>query len=260
MQHHDETITGYVASVTDRPEVLGVVVVGSVARGVPREDSDVDVYLVVTDEAYADARSRGRIAAVSQDGVTYAGGYVDIKLASPRYLTTAAERGDDPTRASFTGAQVSLDKIGDIPGWIEQITTLPEETWSKRIAAYRAQTRLYGGYFLKQADQLGDQFLLHHSAVHLALAAGRLALAKHRRFFSGQKYLTAAMEEMDVPERFRTTWRHVVQAPSAAMGQHLLDAISAWLGPAEDFDAQLSRFISDNELAWLNGTIPPEFW
>lgn len=260
MQHHDDTIAGYVASVSDRSEVLGVVVVGSVARATPREDSDVDVYLVVTDEAYAEARSRGRIAAVSQDGVTYAGGYVDIKLASPRYLTTAAERGDDPTRASFTGAKVSLDKIGDIPGWIEQITTLPDETWSKRIAAYRAQTRLYGGYFLKQADQLGDQFLLHHSAVHLALAAGRLALAKHRRFFSGQKYLTAAMEELDVPERFRTTWRHVVQAPSAAMGQHLLDAIVAWLGPPEDFDAQLSRFISDNELAWLNGTIPPEFW
>lgn len=260
MQHHDETITGYVASVTDRPEVLGVVVVGSVARGVPREDSDVDVYLVVTDEAYAEARARGRIAAVSQDGVTYPGGYVDIKLASPTYLITAAERGDDPTRASFIGAQVSLDKIGVIPSWIQQIITLPEETWTRRIAAYRAQTRLYGGYFLKQADQLDDQFLLHHSAVHLALAAGRLALAKHHRFFSGQKYLTAAIEELDVPEAFRTTWRHVVQAPSAAMGQHLLDAIVGWLGPPEDFDAQLSRFISDNELAWLRGTIPPEFW
>jgi hypothetical protein len=46
----------------------------------------------------------------------------------------------------------------------------------------------------------------------------------------------------------------------SAVGQHLLDAIVAWLGPHEDFDALLSRFISDNELAWLNGTIPPEFW
>ena len=37
-------------------------------------------------------------------------------------------------------------------------------------------------------------------------------------------------------------------------------AIDAWLGPPETFDLQLSRFISDNELAWLHGTIPPEFW
>lgn len=260
MQQHDDTIRGYVASVEDRPEVVGVVVVGSVARGTPREDSDVDVYLVVTDEAYADASSRGRIAAVSQDGVTYPGGYVDIKLASPGYLSRAIDGADDPTRASFVGAQVALDKTGEIPDWITGIVTLPEEIWSRRVASYRAQARLYGGYFLKQADQLDDHFLRQHSGVHLALAAGRLGLAKHRRFFSGQKYLTAAMAELDLPERFSTAWRHVVVAPSAAVGQHLLDAIESWLGPPEPFEAQLSRFISDNELAWLNDTIPPEFW
>jgi hypothetical protein len=260
VQHHDATIEGYVATVTDRPEVLGVVVVGSVARGTPREDSDVDVYLVVTDDAYDQARAAGQIAAVSQDGVTYPGGYVDIKLASPGYLTTAIERADDPTRASFVGSQVSLDRTGKIADWISEIVTLPEQTWGRRVAAYRAQTRLYGGYFLKQADQLGDHFLLQHSAVHLALAAGRLALAKHRRFFSGQKYLTETLAELDLPEQFTTAWRHVVAAPSAGIGQHLLDAIVAWLGPPEPFEAQLSRFISDNELAWLNSTIPPEYW
>lgn len=260
MQQHEDTIRGYVASVQDRPEVLGVVVIGSVARGTPREDSDVDVYLVVTDDAYAQSRGRGVIASVSQDGVTYPGGYVDIKLASPSYLTTAITSADDPTRASFLGAQVVLDRTGELPGWIEGIVTLPDEVWAKRVTAYRAQTRLYGGYFLKQADQLDDHFLRLHSGTHLALAAGRLALAKHRRFFSGQKYLSAAMEELELPERFKITWKHVVMAPSAAVGQHLLDAIVAWLGPTEDFDALLSRFISDNELAWLRGTIPPEFW
>lgn len=260
MQQHDDTISGYVGSVEGRPEVLGVVVVGSVARGTPREDSDVDVYLVVTDEAYAGARSRGRIAAVSQDGVTYPGGYVDIKLASPGYLATAITGADDPTRASFVDARVALDKTGELQRWIERIVTLPEEVWSRRVVTFRAQARLHGGYFLKQADQLDDHFLRQHSGVHLALAAGRLALAKHRRFFGGQKYLSADLAELDLPERFSTTWRHVVMAPSAAVGQHLLDAIEAWLGPPEPFEAQLSRFISDNELAWLNGTIPPEFW
>lgn len=260
MRHHDDTIEGYVATVADRPEVLAVVVVGSVARGAPRDDSDVDVYLVVTDVAYAEAAARGRIAAVSQDGVTYPGGYVDIKLASPGYLATAIDGADDPTRASFTGARVVLDKQGGIAEQVAAIVTLPDQVWSRRVIAYRAQARLYGGYFLKQGDQLGDQFLVQHAGVHLALAAGRLALAQHHRFFSGQKYLTATLAELDLPVRFATAWKHVVHAPSAAVGQHLLEAIDAWLGPPEDFDAQLSRFIADNELAWLNGTIPPEFW
>ena len=260
MHHHDATIEGYVATVRDRPDVVGVVVVGSVARGTPREDSDVDVYLVVTDEAWEAARAAGTIAAVSQEGVTYPGGYVDIKLASPGYLTAAAERADDSTRASFVGARVVLDTSGAIPAAIARLVMLPEAIWVRRVAAYRAQARLYGGYFLKQADQLGDHFGIQHAAVHLALAAGRLALAQHRRFFSGQKYLTATLAELDLPDRFTTAWGHVVAAPSAAVGQHLLEAIDAWLGPPEAFEFQLSRFISDNELAWLNGTIPPEFW
>jgi len=260
VQHHEDTIEGYVGTVSSRPEVVGVVVIGSVARGTPRQDSDVDVYLVVTDEAYADGRSRGRVAAVSQDGVTYPGGYVDIKLASPGYLSAAAERADDPTRASFLGARVAFDRIGELPDRIAGITTLPEEAWARRVTAHRAQTRLYGGYFLEQADQLRDPFLLQHSAVHLALAAGRAALAASHRFFAGQKYLTAALAELDLPEDFRTAWQHVVGSPSAAAGRLLLEALDGWLGDPEPFDAELSRFISDNELAWLNRTVPPEFW
>ena len=46
MHHHEQTIDAFTASQALRPEVLGVVVIGSVARGDERPDSDVDVYLV----------------------------------------------------------------------------------------------------------------------------------------------------------------------------------------------------------------------
>ena len=55
MHHHEQTIDAFTTSQAVRPEVLGVVVIGSVARGDERPDSDVDVYLVVTDDAYAAA-------------------------------------------------------------------------------------------------------------------------------------------------------------------------------------------------------------
>ena len=98
MRHHELTIAAFTASQAVRPEVLGVVMVGSVARGEERPDSDVDVYLVVTDEAYAAAERSGQVAFVSHIGVNYEGGYVDVKLASPSYLAAAADHGDDPTR------------------------------------------------------------------------------------------------------------------------------------------------------------------
>src|SRR6478752_2268809 len=162
MRHHEQTIAGFTDHHAALPETMGVVVVGSVARGDERPDSDVDVYLVISDDAYAAAGRAGAIAYVSHTGVTYEGGYVDVKLASPGYLQAAVDHGDDPTRASFDRCQVKLDRTGELPGG----------AWPQRVLAYRAQLALYGGYFLVQADKLGDRFLFQHSAAHAALAAG----------------------------------------------------------------------------------------
>ena len=62
MQHHEETLAAYVESVRTRPETLGVVLVGSVCRGTERPDSDVDVYRVITDEAFEVGGGREKAA------------------------------------------------------------------------------------------------------------------------------------------------------------------------------------------------------
>jgi hypothetical protein len=244
-----------------RTEVLGVVLVGSVARGDERTDSDVDVYVVITDGAYAEAERQGRIALVSHDGVTYDGGYVDIKLCSPGYLAAAAERADDPTRASFLGARVTLDRIGGLVQTVNAITQLQDEVWASRVRAYRSQVALYGGYFLPQAYERGDDFLLWHSAVHAAFSAGRAALAHHRRLFRGQKYLSkdlAALSEL--PASFHAAWSGVLADPSPATALAMIGELDSLAGSSLTIDESLSQFITDNELAWLNATIPPEFW
>lgn len=38
------------------------------------------------------------------------------------------------------------------------------------------------------------------------------------------------------------------------------DLVDAWQDGPLGLDHTLSTFIVDNELAWLNGTVPPEFW
>jgi predicted nucleotidyltransferase len=262
VRHHEETIDRFTASESARPEVLGVVVVGSVARGDERPDSDVDVYVVVTDQAYAEAGRAGRIAYVSYDGVTYDGGYVDVKLSSPRYLAEAIERADDPTRASFLGGRVSLDRLGDLAVLVEAITVLPENVWERRVHAYRSQVALYGGYFLPQADERGDRFLVQHAAVHTAFAAGRAALAAEHRLFRGQKYLTKDLTGLaGLPAGFLPAWHALLTEPTPDSAATMIEACDALAGGSPlDVDESLSTFIADNELAWLHHTIPPEFW
>lgn len=260
MRHHELTVATFTERQAARPEVLGVVVVGSVARGDERADSDVDVYLVLTDEAYAAAERSGEVAFVSLDEAAYAGGYVDVKLASPGYLAAALDHGDDPTRASFASARVTLDRVGDLAALVAAMGDRPDEVWAERVRAYRAQLALYARYFLVQGYEHGDRFLLRHAAGHAALAAGRCALAQHRRLFRGPKYLAGDVAALpELPAGFLEAWETVVDEPTPETARTLVAVVDAWLGQPLTVDDALSRFVADNELAWLRGTIPPEF-
>ena len=90
VRHHEDTIAAYAAQVIDQPDTLALIVVGSVARGTARPTSDVDVYLVVTDDAFAAAQFAGRVA--TSTPMPPMAIDIPIKLASPRYLERAAGR------------------------------------------------------------------------------------------------------------------------------------------------------------------------
>jgi hypothetical protein len=259
MEHHERAVAAYVGTARRDPSALAVIVVGSVARGTERPDSDVDLYLVVGDDAFADALARNRLSWTERHDADYPGGYVDVKLASPRVLAVAAESGDDPMRASFEGARIAFRRGIDLDGVLEAILRLPDAAWDERVRAQLAQARIHGGYFLPQAEASGDAFLRHHAATHLALAAARAGLAERRTLLRGPKYVAETLERLDLPDGFFARWRELVERPTAESGARLLAAVEDWLGPERDPDDTLSTFIRDNELAWLTGEIPPEY-
>jgi len=95
MEQQERALAAYVDSVRGEPGALGVILVGSLAQGRERADSDVDVYFVVDDDRFEAETANGRFAWIERQGADYPGSYIDIKLASPSYLATAAEHADD---------------------------------------------------------------------------------------------------------------------------------------------------------------------
>ncbi|WP_076682537.1 nucleotidyltransferase domain-containing protein [Microbacterium sp. RU33B] len=69
MEQQERALAAYVDSVRERPGSLAVIVVGSVARGEEREDSDVDVYLVVDEETFAAETAADRYAWIERAGL-----------------------------------------------------------------------------------------------------------------------------------------------------------------------------------------------
>ncbi|HWV50703.1 MAG TPA: nucleotidyltransferase domain-containing protein [Microbacterium sp.] len=260
MEQQQRALDAYVAQVAADSETVGVVVIGSVARGTEREDSDVDVYLVVTPEAFARSTAADRWAWIDRYGLDYPGSYIDVKLADLDYLRTAVERADDPTRASFAGARVVFSRTDELATLVERISALGDDVWAGRIRSHVAQAHLHGGYFLRQADERDDPFLLQHAGVHLTLAAARAALASAHRLMPGPKYIHRLVREVPSPDGFVAAWDAVVADPGIRTANALIEILDDWLGRDQTRDESLSVFIRDNELAWLRGTIPAEYF
>lgn len=260
MEHHERAIARYVADVSADPDVLAVVVSGSVARAAERADSDVDLYLVVTEARWEAAWADRRLMYTSTDGIGYDDGYFDIKLATLSYLDDAAERGDDPVRDSFASARVAFSRVPDLPERLARVVQVSAEDWRDRVAGFVAQCRLHGGYFLPQAYDHGDPLLLAHASVHLVTSAARAMLARNGVFFPGPKYLRERVVGLErVPAGFGDLLDAVVASPSPATADALLAAVEAEVGDALPADETLSRFVLDNELAWRYRTAPPEY-
>lgn len=263
MDHHEKAVTDFALREVEAGAV-GVVLVGSVARGTERVDSDVDVYVIVDAERFENARRASALAYVVRDGVEYAGGYIDIKLVTMEYLETAALRGDDPTRASFVGARpvltASAGTIETLETLIERITNPPDDVWRRNEASFMAQVYLYGEYFLPHGERHDDPFLLAHAGTHLALAAARALLARNHVLFRGPKYVSDAIRHLtEAPAGFVPAFDALVRRPGIEAANRvigLLDGMGGWPG---DRSTSLSRFVEDNELAWLTRTVPAEY-
>jgi len=260
VQHHEDSIARYVRRIREVDGVRGVIVHGSVTNRNERPDSDVDLFLLLTDEAFDDHVRQGRLSYVDREGISYEGGYYDIKVINREYLRAAADHGDEPTRASFLNARVAWSRADDLEELVAAIPKLSPAEWDRRMASFIAQVRLQGGYFLKQADQLDNTFLLHHAAVHLVGAGGRALLALNQTLYQGQKYLEQTLVSLPrIPDGYQDHAAAVLDHPSAAAGAaycELLEAYHPW--PLEQ-ERTLSTFVEENELGWLTGVIPPEY-
>lgn len=260
MKHHDEAVARFVASATTDADVQAVIVSGSVSRGTERSDSDVDLYVVVTEERWADALERGRLMYVEREGAGYPGGYFDIKLATLSYLDDAAERGDDPVRDSFAHARIAYSRVPDLARRLARIGAVPDEQWRQRMASHLAQARLHGEYFLVQGIERGDAILTAHAAVHLATSACRALLARARVLYAGPKYLSSAIAGLqDKPDGFDSAIAALVGQPTIEAGNAVLELLESAADWPLDEANTLSTFVLDNELAWRYRTPPPEY-
>ncbi len=260
MRHHDEAIQRFATRTGRRPEVLGLALTGSLARGEERPDSDVDLVLVVDEPTWQAAVRAERIMYTETDGIGYEHGYYDVKLATVAQLTAAAERGDDPVRDSLATAKSLIDRGIGLPELLRRAAVVSEARWQDLAASQLAQARLHGQYFLSHGLEHADPLLTAHAAVHLAVAAARTLLAVGHVRHPGPKQLLERVRDLPgAPAGFADALADLVTAPSRDRAAPVLAVIEGVAGAVLPASATLSRFVRDNELAWFTRVPPPEY-
>jgi hypothetical protein len=255
-QHHRDAIDRWVEAATDDPEVLAVVVAGSLTKGYGSANSDVDGFVVLTDEAFARHRKSGELIFFTTELCDYEGGYIDAKYVDRAFLEAVVERGSEPARSAFLGAIVAWSIDPSIEALVQMAVTYPEAGVEERIARFFAQAQA-AQWFVGEAAKRDDPYLSGWATSRLALFACRMVLAHNRVLYPYHKWLLRTVA--DVPERpddFVDLVRAVVIERTPAAAEALMTSLLSFREWPQAPVRWSTQFMLDSEWNWLEGEPP----
>jgi hypothetical protein len=255
--HHRSSLTNYVKSIENDPNILAVITSGSIAQGKARENSDIDIYLLVTDHEFDARKQAGTLSFTDHDSCNYQDGYIDIKTINLQFLELAAKQGSEPTRASFIGSQIIFSKIDGLEDLLHKIPIYPEANRINNIRDFQAQVMLFAYYFASEAIQKSNPYLLTHTVSNLVLFGSRIILAHNRILFPCHKSMMSVVESApEKPNNYKALVLNLIEAPTLEKCLEFATAILTFRPLELANDEALSLFILNNEWNWLEQNPP----
>ncbi|MEI7027397.1 nucleotidyltransferase domain-containing protein [Paenibacillus sp. y28] len=255
--HHVEALEKLVEWVDSDPAILAVITTGSIAQGTAKETSDIDVYMVVTEECYRKREQEHQLAYVMRDFSDAPGCYIDIKYIPLEFVELAAEQGSEPTRASFSGSRAIFSRIPKLNELLARIPAYPEQNRERNLKDFYAQVYLYGHYFAGEGEKKDNPYLLAHAASSLVLFGGRIILAHNRLLFPCHKGLLAAVEAApEKPDQFAELATDLLTSPTHEKCKAFTELLLTFRDPQISIEQAVSVFIQNNEWNWMDG-LPP---
>jgi Nucleotidyltransferase domain len=251
--HHERAIQKLVEHFAADESCLGVIVGGSVAKGLAKDDSDIDVVLVVGDDLYRQKKAENRLVYFNVDFCDYPGGYIDGKIVNLDYIRAAAKRGNEPTRAAFSGAIVVHSKVPGLEELVAQIPIYQPQEKRDKIQAFYAQFEI-AHWYVGEALKRNDPYMLHHAVVDLLLYGGRLILAHNEVLYPFHKFLLTELERApEKPDNLLALIQALLADHTLENARAFYDAVKGFRFWNESWELPAMRYMTDTELAWLDG-------
>jgi hypothetical protein len=239
---------------------LALIIIGSLASGRERESSDIDLYLVVTDEAFHAVRQTRSYFYGSWNPNEFFGVGIDGKVVGKEFLREAVKRGNEPTRASFTNAYTEFSKDPEIMPLVRQICVYPEWEHKDRCRAFYGMMKHFR-YEGEQAFQNHNQFYYQTCTQNLVFFAGRLVLGHNRVLYPCRKSLFRVLEQaVDQPVDFKIHSEKLLGSYDIGLFIDYYESIAKKYSCYDMPDDKRIGILLDNELNWFTGAPSFDEW
>lgn len=255
-EHHSAAINDFLSLYKTREGFVAFLLAGSLAHGFAKKNSDIDIIIVATEEEYERRKRQSKLAFSIWDICKYPGGYVDCKVVSIHTLEGIAEKGSDPARYAFKDVRVLYSRETKLPDVLERLTRYPTEQTSERQRRFACQL-LAWKWYMSQAEEKNNQYLLHLATQKVTLFSCRLVLNFNAQLYPYHKWLLEEIRRSPKkPDGFLPLIDALLAKPSFELAQKITNNVFDFLGLIEKDIDWPNQFMSDSEMNWIDHEAP----
>lgn len=227
MKHHQESIENMTKHYRENHEIKALFLVGSVATGTARPDSDIDGVAIISHDYFNYKKNNNGLEEVYYGKCTYEGGYFNIHYMTYEDLLRLNESDSEPMRNMFSCA-VTL--FCDIPACEELAKKIPvfqkQEAVTKQFKFY-CTFRMYYNYFWICCKPEG--FMRFHIADGMIYNLYRLILLENEILFPSMRKLEEYVQLAPIkPKCIIELCQKFMQTLSDDDCKAIVDSYEAW--------------------------------
>ncbi len=255
-QQQINTIDKVISETQNDPSVIGVILVGSLAKGTERDTSDVDVFIVVNDELFLTYSRKHQLywTLPITDKTKFCD--VDGKIISKSLLTKALNNGTESIKSTFHYSKLLYSIDPEVDKLVEALknTNIIKNDYTKLFYALMKSKRYTAD------DDINNLMQLKSCILDTVLYACRLVLAHNNKPYPCMKNIEKEIINCsDKPINFMHNMHILLQTFS-------LEALEVFYNEVEDhfnmyrFDDTIRKsYVIENELFWYFDEKPLEY-
>jgi len=169
------------------PEITALFLIGSVATGTARPDSDLDGVAVVSQKYYDKLKNGIGTMQVVFGKCTYEKGYFDIHFKTRKQLIELAENGSEPMRNMLSAARILYCSEPDLPEIVARIPVFQKKEAAQKQKRFYCTLKQFYNYYWRCCKPQG--FFRQYIANGMIFSLYRLILLENKVLFPSSRKL-----------------------------------------------------------------------